>query len=76
MTEIYQTETEQGHQFHISVCIQPQYRVENGPLIDAEVPVEYEPFTITVRAWNLAEACAKAAQLPLRAWQHSGEEQQ
>jgi hypothetical protein len=64
-----------GHQFHFQVCLQPSYRVGDGPYQDAPEPEEYEPFTLTVRAWNLAAACRKAAETPLAKWKHAGEEQ-
>lgn len=61
---------EEGHQFHFSVMVQGVYRGADGLHHDAPEPIEYTPFTITVRAWNLPDACAKAAQLPLAEWKH------
>lgn len=63
-----------GHQFHFQAMIQGAHRGADGLYHDEEAPVEYEPFTITVRAWSLAAACAKLARLPLSAWKHAGEE--
>jgi hypothetical protein len=62
-----------GHQFHFQVCVQGSYRVGDGPYQDAPEPEEYEPFTLTVRARNLAAACRKAAETPLAKWKHAGE---
>ena len=63
-----------GHQFHFQVMVQRAYRGEDGLYHDEEEPVEYEPFTLTVRAWNLAAACRKAAETPLPQWKPFAEE--
>jgi hypothetical protein len=65
---------EEGHQFHFQAMIQGAHRGADGVYRDQPEPVEYEPFTITVRAWSLTSACAKLAHLPLSAWKHAGEE--
>lgn len=65
---------ELGHQFHFSVCVQGAYRDGDGVYQDAAEPVEYDPFTLTVRAWNLADACRMAAETPLSEWKHAEED--
>lgn len=58
-----------GHQFHFQVMVQRTYRSdEDGLYHDEEEPVEYEPITLTVRAWSLAAACRHAAETPLKDW--------
>jgi hypothetical protein len=64
-----------GHQFHFQVMVQGAYRDGDGYYRDGAEPVEYEPFTLTVRAWNLQAACRRAAETPLAGWKHAGEEQ-
>lgn len=63
-----------GHQFHFQVMIQGAHRNTEGLYVDAPEPEEYDPFTLTVRAWNLQAACRKAAETPLAKWKHDGEE--
>lgn len=65
---------EEGHQFHFSVCVQGAHRDPEGIYRDEPEPVEYDPFTLTVRAWNLSAACERAAATPLSAWKHAGQE--
>jgi hypothetical protein len=65
---------EDGHQFHFSVCVQGAHRGADGLYHDESEPVEYEPFTLTVRAWNLAAACRRAAETPLAEWKPFREE--
>jgi hypothetical protein len=64
-----------GHQFHFQVMVQGAYRGTDGFYHDGAEPVEYEPFTLTVRAWDLPTACRRAAETPLADWKHAGEEQ-
>jgi hypothetical protein len=63
-----------GHQFHFQVLVQSAYLDGDGVYRDAAEPVEYEPFTLTVRAWSLSVACRKAADTPLHQWKHAEEE--
>lgn len=63
-----------GHQFHFQAMIQGAHRGADGLYHDEEEPVEYEPFTLTVRAWDLQAACRRAAERPLTEWKHAGEE--
>jgi hypothetical protein len=63
-----------GHQFHFQVCVQGAYRGTDGLYHDSAEPVEYHPFTLTVRAWDLAAACRRAAETPLAEWTQGGEE--
>ncbi|MGW4525153.1 hypothetical protein [Amycolatopsis sp. NPDC004378] len=58
---------ENGHQFHFTVDIQGAHRVGDGPYVDEEQPAGL-PFTVTVRAWNLRDACIAAAALSLADW--------
>ncbi|GAB3156445.1 hypothetical protein GCM10027258_62890 [Amycolatopsis stemonae] len=67
MTEDLTTNPADGHQFHFSVDIQGAYRVGDGPYVDADQPAGL-PFTVTVRAWNLRDACLAAAGLALGGW--------
>jgi len=70
---------EDGHQFHFSVQVQGSYRVGAGPHVDAAEPTPPEDaFRLTVRAWNLRDACREAALIPLVLWKHgspSGDEE-
>lgn len=61
-----------GHQFHFSVTLQPNYTLSGDShwFDSAEVT---EPFTVSVRAFSLSEACMKAAELPLAAWKIPGD---
>lgn len=58
---------EQGHQFHFEVDIQGAHRSADGPYVDEEQPAGL-PFRVTVRAWNLRDACLAAAELALSGW--------
>lgn len=58
---------EQGHQFHFEVDIQGAHRSADGPYVDEERPAGL-PFRVTVRAWNLRDACLAAAELALGGW--------
>jgi hypothetical protein len=64
-----------GHQFHFQVLVQGAHRGADGLYHDEVEPVEYEPFMLTVRAWNLAAACRRAAETPLGKWTPFREEQ-
>lgn len=64
-----------GHQFHFQVMVQGAYRGADGLYHDEVEPVEYDPFTLTVRAWSLAAACRRAAETPLDQWEHAGREE-
>lgn len=54
------------HLFHFSVTVQ-------GPLDEW---IGGEPFKLTVRAWNLPEACARAAEVPFPEWTMPPEDDQ
>ena len=58
---------EQGHQFHFEVDIQGAHRSADGLYVDEEQPAGL-PFRVTVRAWNLRDACLAAAALALGGW--------
>jgi hypothetical protein len=45
------------HMFHFTVSVQGENDDWAG-----------EPFELTVRAWNLQEACARAAEVPFPEW--------
>jgi hypothetical protein len=70
---------EDGHTFRISVTSRGSYAVwpegdpEPGPHSDAEEFMG-PGFTLDVRAWNLQDAMAKAAQVPLGGWSMVGHE--
>lgn len=57
-----------GHQFHFSVACQGASSVVGDPNSYRDDDWTSEPWTVTVRAWSLPEACRKAALLPLTAW--------
>lgn len=59
-------DADDGHQFHFAVSIQGSSAVVGEPHRD--VDWIGEPFKLTVRAWSLSEACAKAAAVPLPGW--------
>jgi hypothetical protein len=63
---------EDGHQFHFAVDIQSSDRVGDGPRTDAPGPMGL-PFQLTVRAWNLPDACRPAAEMSLGKWSLGGE---
>jgi hypothetical protein len=65
---------EDGHQFHFSVRPQGSYRItgETGYADSGEIG---EPFRITVRAWNLRDACLVAAQAAMADWAHINEDE-
>lgn len=56
-----------GHQFHFTVHLQPSYGVVGEPLRDAETPSP-DSFRVTVRAWNLRDACLAAGSVGLNDW--------
>jgi len=58
---------ENGHQFHFEVDVQGAHRSADGPYVDEERPAGL-PFRVTVRAWNLRDACLAAAKLALGGW--------
>lgn len=60
---------EDGHQFHFTVYLQASTGVVGGPLADVE-EIPSEAFRVTVRAWNLRDACLAAAELQLNSWHH------
>lgn len=65
---------EDGHQFHFEVRVQGSYGITGDPK-HYDAPLFPGPgFRLTVRAWSLQEACAKAAQVPLPGWHMPGEE--
>lgn len=57
-----------GHQFRFAVTVQGSYAIVGDPQHHDSDTVS-EPFRLTVRAWNLPEACRIAAQTPLHRWQ-------
>lgn len=59
---------EYGHQFHFSVAVQGSYSVVGEPGYKDEADPGPERFTLTVRAWNLRDACAAASRAPLTSW--------
>jgi hypothetical protein len=66
---------EAGHTFRLTAASRGSYAVSGIPgHTDAEwMPEDVAaPFAIEVRAWNLSDALAKAARLPLGAWHHGG----
>jgi hypothetical protein len=64
-----------GHQFHFAVTVQGSYQIVGDPQhYDCEPDPEADPFTLTVRAWCLADACRVAAEVPFSKWRHSYEE--
>lgn len=64
-----------GHQFHFAVTVQGSYRiVGETEYHDCDPDPDAEPLTLTVRAWNLSQACRVAAQTPFGLWTHPGEE--
>lgn len=64
-----------GHQFHFAVTVQGSYRIEGDPTYyDCEPDPAAEPFRLTVRAWNLVDACRVAAEVPFPQWTHPCEE--
>lgn len=66
---------EQGHQFHFTVQLQASVAVVDGPHTDLPAPLPgAEPFTVTVRAWNLRDACRAAAELALNDWAHGDDQ--
>jgi hypothetical protein len=68
----HQTGPEDGHQFHFAVRVQGSSAVVGEPHVDAEEPGE-DAFRVTVRAWNLRDACQAAAVIPLGQWSLDGE---
>lgn len=65
---------EDGHQFHFEVKVQGSYGITGDPKhYDADL-FPGPGFQLTVRAWSLQEACAKAAQVPLPDWTMPDEE--
>lgn len=60
-----------GHQFHFAVRVQGSSAVVGGPHVDDGQPAE-DPFQVTVRAWNLRDACRAAAEIPLGQWSLDG----
>jgi len=63
-----------GHQFHFAVTVQGAYQIEGDPQhYDCDPDPAAEPFTLTVRAWDLSHACHVAAQTPFGLWTHPGE---
>lgn len=57
---------EDGHQFHFAVRCQGSTAVTGGPHTDDDWTGE--AFRLTVRAWNLADACRKAGARGLYQW--------
>lgn len=58
-----------GHQFHFTVNVQGSYAVAGDPQhYDCDPDTMIAPFTLTVRAWSLSEACRVAAQAALSEW--------
>ena len=63
-----------GHQFHFSVACQGASSVVGDPDSYRDDDWIGEPFTVTVRAHSLPEACRKAALLDLAAWAFPAED--
>ena len=63
-----------GHQFHFSVACQGASSVVGDPnsYRDADADSIGDPFTVTVRASNLSEACKRASLVPLNEWDWAG----
>ncbi len=62
-----------GHQFHFSVACQGASSVVGDPDSYRDADWTGEPFTVTVRASSLSEACRQVSLLPLDAWTAPGE---
>jgi len=58
---------EAGHRFHFTMTSQGSYSVV-GVEGHTDSDMLSEPWTVTVRAWNLPDALRKAADLSLDAW--------
>lgn len=63
-----------GHLFHFSVTSQGSARVGDGPHEDSPPDPRAEPSLLTVRAWNLRDACRKAADTSFADWTHPGDD--
>lgn len=60
-----------GHQFRFAVTVQGSYSIEgDSKHYDSDPNTISEPFTLTVRAWSLPEACRVAAAIPFHEWKH------
>lgn len=65
---------EDGHTFRLRVSSRGSYGVDGEPgHTDAEDFHDEQPFVLEVRAWNLRDACARAAATPFAGWRHPGE---
>ena len=58
---------EHGHTFHLVVATRLAYGMEGVP---GKQDADWwsEPWTLEVRAWDLAAACRKAGEMPLTRW--------
>lgn len=61
-----------GHQFHFSVGCQGASSVVGDPDSYRDSDWIGEPFTLTVRAFDLATACKRASLVPLNEWDWAG----
>lgn len=69
MIESQYSGPDDGHQFHFAARVQGSYAIVGDPRhYDCNPDTMAEPFTVTVRAWSLPEACRKLGEMPFVAW--------
>lgn len=65
-----------GHQFHFSVTCQGASSVVGDPDSYRDDDWIAEPYTVTVRASSLSQACKRVSLLALNEWTAPGEEEE